>query len=407
MASANPESEGAIGRLSPHAKSWVPEPELCKSECLHENQDKGKMLRCSSCMKYFHNDCMGESSSYKGSWVCIQCRDSPRLIRFLNQEISSLKGVINSFSVMMIEMKLSLHKHNEDLKNISAINVEISKQLSDKENQFKMKCEQFDQLNSEYIKLLAGENTTSNLKLDSKPKTLLLGSSLIRNVTPKNSDMEVKSISGASLSDLTESLNRCESKYDHVIIVGGGNDCSNATSTTATVSAAMTTLATKAKEIASKVTLSSILPRPAKANFHLKSDHVNEAIKKICDNQPEIEFKDNDGTFKLQDSTPNLGYYVSDGVHLTDAGTTSLIKNLGLDSKCSVKQKLWRDPGKVTHHQSYVRSKPSSIADRTGRNVRCWNCNESGHTYHSCRHPAKVVCYSCGVPGHKSNRCPK
>ena len=135
MASANPESEGAIGRLPPHAKSWVPEPELCKFECLHENQDKGKMLCCSSCMKYFHNDCMGESSSYKGSWVCVQCRDSPRLLRFLNQEISSLKGVINSFSVMMIEMKLSLHKHNEELKNISAINVEISKQLTDKENQ--------------------------------------------------------------------------------------------------------------------------------------------------------------------------------------------------------------------------------------------------------------------------------
>ena len=225
------------------------------------------MLRCSSCMKYFHNDCMLESSSYKGSWVCVQCRDSPRLIRCLNKEISSLKGVINSFSLMMIEMKHSLHKHSEEMKNISAINVETSQQLSDKENQFKMKCEQFDQLNSEYIKLLAGENTTSNLNLDSKPKTLLPGSSLTRHVTPKNSDTEVKSISGTSISDLTESLNRSESKYDRVIIVGGGNDCSNATSITATVSAAMTTLATKAKEIACEVTLSSILPRPAKAVF--------------------------------------------------------------------------------------------------------------------------------------------
>ena len=41
----------------------------------------------------------------------------------------------------------------------------------------------------------------------------------------------------------------------------------------------------------------------------------------------------NDDTFKLRDGQPNDAYLLSDGVHLSYAGTNRLVKNLGLTTK--------------------------------------------------------------------------
>jgi len=39
------------------------------------------------------------------------------------------------------------------------------------------------------------------------------------------------------------------------------------------------------------------------------------------------------------------------------------------------------------------------------RDVRCYNCNEFGHTSRNCPY-AGPVCYNCHKPGHKSSECP-
>ena len=66
----------------------------------------------------------------------------------------------------------------------------------------------------------------------------------------------------------------------------------------------MRKLLDKATHRARKVTVASILPRPKRPDVQLKTDHVNEAVKKLCHENQAYEFVDNDGTFKLSDLTP-------------------------------------------------------------------------------------------------------
>ena len=156
------------------------EPEFCKPGCIHHNIEVFKMLKCSSCVKLFHNDCVGESNSYRGSLICHQCRETPKLVRTLTLEVSTLRGMVEQIPNVMSEIKVMLIKQSEELSNLRAINTELSKQLEQKDAELKLKCSQFDQLNTEYLKVISGEkhNETS----DKKPKTILIGSSHASNI---------------------------------------------------------------------------------------------------------------------------------------------------------------------------------------------------------------------------------
>ena len=390
--------------LSPVVATLEAKPEICQDGCLYNNEDKRNMLQCHSCMIRFHHDCVGEISTSKSIWSCCQCRDSNRLLRMLSKEVSAIKGLVFPLPAMLSDLKDLINKQSAELKSLSVINAELSKQLADKDSLYKTKCDQFDQLNAEHLKLLAVKQPSARPTLPTKPRTLLIGSSMIRNVSSHNKSVEIQTLPGATLDDLSNRVSSLDSNYDHILIVAGGNDCSKSTSTSADISNSMQSLIANAKVKASNVTISSILPRPKEPQNQLKVDHTNEAIKKLCDKSPAVEFKDNDGTFTLRDLTPNPSHFISDGVHLSDAGTTSLIKNLGLSEVCSVRhQKRHLGPNSSRFHPSR-----SNSDDIHRRQIRCWNCNETGHTNRTCHHqPVRIVCYSCGLPGHKSNRCTK
>ena len=388
--------------------SGLPEPEVCESGCLHENEESGKMIRCCACLKRFHNDCMGESSTFKGSWSCPTCRDSARLIKLLSREVCHLKSIVSSFPSTLDDIKQILMKQSDEIRNIRAINTELTKQISEKDAQYKLKSDQYDQLNEEYIKLLSQGSSHPERRIE-KERTLLLGSSLVSDIHSKDSSvLDVQCNPGASLSHLTDELSKIKASYDHIIVVGGGNDCCNREYTSSDVTKSMSDLLTKASEKASKITVSSILPRPKEPAVHLKMDHVNEQIKKLCQDTPKYNFVDNDGSFKLADMTPNEAFFV-DGVHTSFLGTKKLVSNLGLSDICNItrsREGYAKSSGTVrTEHQLSSKRYHIHSDRRDGQQVRCYTYEEPGHISRTCRLKQQIRCFICGILGHKSSRC--
>ena len=96
------------------------------------------------------------------------------------------------------------------------------------------------------------------------------------------SSLFFESHSIATLDELTNMLENDNTNYDRVIVVGGGNACSNLALTTAEITQPMRKLLDKTAQRVKKATLACILPHPKRPDIQLKVDHVNEAVKKLC-----------------------------------------------------------------------------------------------------------------------------
>ena len=202
------------------------------------------------------------------------------------------------------------------------------------------------------------------------------------------------------LSELTDDLDGINQVFDHIIVVGGGNDCSKKDTTTTEISASMATLLAKANEKATKVTVASVLPRPREPEIQIKMDHVNDSIKKLCKEKPAYNFVNNDGAFKLSDLSPNEAFYTEDGVHISYHGSQKLVSNLGIKDMCYIKTSPnynKKQPGNDNRWQHRSRNNRQDIS--------CYTCGEPGHVARTCRLQQKIRCFSCGTLGHKSNRC--
>ena len=210
-------------------------------------------------MTWYHEDCVNNVD--KGVWCCSSCRESPRLVKCLSQEVSHMKGIIETIPNILQEMKVIISRQADELGSLRAVNTEVNKQL-----EFKGKhSEEYEKLNTEYVKLLS--NGSKLCYDEKKEKTLLIGSSMIRDIRSTDSSL-LLSHSGVTLSQLSHDLYGLKQSFDHIIIVGGGNDCSDQNSTTTDVCISMTSLLEKANKKAKRVTVSGILPK----------DHVNESI---------------------------------------------------------------------------------------------------------------------------------
>ena len=289
----------------------------------------------------------------------------------------------------MSEIKVMLIKQSEELSNLRAINTELSKQVEQKDAELKLKCSQFDQLNTEYLKVISFEKHSETS--GKKPKTLLIGSSHASNIESTDvSSLFVESHSGATLDELTNKLEKDNSNYDRVIVIGGGNDCSNLTSTTAEITQSMRKLLDKAAQRARKVTVASILPRPKRPDVQLKTDHVNEAVKKLCHENQAYEFVDNDGTFKLSDLTRNDAFFIEDGVHTSYYSTSKLISNLGISDLSRVRKRNQHRHKNPHNEKSSVHHYPERTnMSQQRQHVGCYTCGESGHIARVCRRARK------------------
>ena len=197
-----------------------------------------------------------------------------------------------------------------------------------------------------------------------KNKSLIIGDSISRDIEPQDStQLEVKSISGATMlmvKTTLESLETDNKKFDNIYLIVGSNDCANAQKTSQSITASAKELFDQSKKLSPNVVFSSIIPCTDDPNAHLKSDSVNQSIKRLC-SQFNIKLVDNNGSFLTADRSTNDALLL-DGLHLNDKGTQKLISNLGVRAAPRKRGTVRQNPSNQNNIQTVRRNVPSLMS---------------------------------------------
>ena len=132
--------------------------------CKYDRKEgASSMIRCSSCMVWFHNKCMEKPEHLEGFWSCYSCRK-------MSTRISKLETTVEKLTTMVDEvLKVLSEKHDEYNCNIQ----NAEKTITDlrKEN-----VELTKKMGISYSKMV--QNNTSNLE----KKDLVVGNSILCSI---------------------------------------------------------------------------------------------------------------------------------------------------------------------------------------------------------------------------------
>ena len=309
----------------------------CYVSCSRKRSDRN-MIRCQSCMIWAHCLCVGEKADYIGVWVCHFCRLS-------SYRVAKISLDIHSLNMKYSNLEKKYNDVSSELQALTKTNTDLVQQVQ------KLQHENHQ---------LKSKNSTPF----PKNKSLIIGDSISRDIEPQDStQLEVKSISGATMSMVKttlESLETDNKKFDNIYLVVGSNDCANAQKTSQSITASAKELFDQSKKLSPNVVFSSIIPRTDDPNAHLKSDSVNQSIKRLC-SQFNIKFVDNNGSFLTADRSTNDALLL-DGLHLNDKGTQKLISNLGVRAAPRKRGTVRQNPSNQNNIQAVRRNVPSLMS---------------------------------------------
>ncbi len=365
------------------------------------------------------------------NWCCKNCINFPTIIRKLYNKLNALSashGILQSEVTDLRKSHETLLKendklHNElaSLKQIAADNVRTSTdaELSDPESDVNI---------STFSCLIVGDSIVRNLESTSFENT------------------EVKSISGATVSDVYNELNQRKdlSTFSDILIHAGTNDISKNIAIDDSVNsmeAIITLIMVKAPT--AKINISAVCPR-TKGQVQHKVETLNEALKDLA-SRLDCKFIDSSLYMTYKNGSVDESQ-LADGLHLSDRGLDTLthlfadsIEGLKADTWCTVSSS--KHQGESAQSSSYKRSrnhhKDSHSASksqdnrgnryrpqntRRGRNVQrnshrtihsdtdrsysgCFNCGLKNHNKNTCFHKNRVRCHKCNKVGHKANYC--
>jgi len=187
--------------------------------------------------------------------------------------------------------------------------------------------------------------------------TLLLGDSLIRDVDPhKLSKTKVISISGGKVTDASDKLLNLQN-FRSIVLCIGTNNCSDPNMDIDQVTQSYRVLCQAAIDrvpFPTDVTISSIPPRVDSPDHRERVSALNASLCALATDLG-VLYIDNDPKFTLKDNSPNDGYLLEDGLHLSPKGTNVLVKNLMIE----VNPNTDGDVTKAPEH-TQPRSKPST-----------------------------------------------
>ena len=138
--------------------------------------------------------------------------------------------------------------------------------------------------------------------------TLLIGDSLIRDIErSKPVNTSVRSLSGAKIKDISNSLSRDENRYKKVVICAGTNDCSRDNFNIDTVAeqfGELLQVATDKVAGVDNVLVSSIPPRTDNVAHQQRVEELNTALQDLAI-KAGANLVSNDKSFRLADGQPN------------------------------------------------------------------------------------------------------
>ena len=431
----------------------------CKYQSAKGRQKKDDCIQCHLCQHWIHPSCVGENSKDIVSlWTCPLCRLTPDIVRnifdiitVIQQDNAKMKSHL---AAGLAEMKNSLTNRDQQInKLIVALSEKTQELAAAKEENASLRCT-VSELNNKL-----SEQSWKNFWAKSTDKTLVVGSSIVRDMTESSLDnTDIVCIRGGGIKDVAKCVSeKSAGIYNNLVLVVGGNDCDPrdpaAKKTPADIVDQYRSLIKLSKEKSASVTVSSICPRISSAEVMAQIDSVNAGLQVIC-TEENVRFVDNTPIFYLQDNSINDAYYLDDGIHITYKAANKLAQNLQLKIKDKtkgvcvtqrqrrVKQKVrapsvpdeadednyrcaeQEDPIELSH-PFFSNTKKKLFPIRTQRHfdkqyksteshysqqkrskypreTRCYRCYENNHTERSCRHEKPLICKTCGTEGHKS-----
>ena len=292
-------------------------------------------VRCIICCIWHHIECVKvEIDEMDLAWSCPVCRTLPSDVKGLTKLFESF---VNNFNTEMKELKNSkeemcnsLKKITENLEEEKGARINAEKELASVQTQLSDLTKQLTNVKSCMSEQVTPSAPPSQVTPTAPPPpSLLLGTSLLRNVDPKKlKNWEVKAVGGATIEGIHKELNALpESKdYNEIIVVCGSIDLDN--KSVPEIIAEYQALTVSASLRTDKVMISSILPRNDK-KLKEKTKGVNEGLKSMCDNDG-YHFIDNDPSFHLMNGEINDACLTNDGLHLSKRGLDSLLHTCGV-----------------------------------------------------------------------------
>lgn len=415
----------------------VETPQKCKGQTCSIKTGEATCC-CFICQENFHLTCVGLSRRppKTSNWCCKTCINFPTIIRKIYNELNVLSashGVLQSevtelrkSQELLIKENDKLNKELESLKQSATDNLAIA---SDTEHESGLDDD---------------ENSTTF-------SCLIVGDSIVRtfDATPFE-NTEVKSISGATVSDVYKELNQRNdlSTFSDIVIHAGTNDVTKNIAIDDSVNsmeAIITSIMVKAPT--ANVYVSAVCPR-TKGQVQHKVETLNEAFKDLA-SRLDCKFVDSSLFMTYRNGSVDDSQLV-DGLHLSDRGHDTLVR-LFVDSVEGLKPDTWQSvPSRKTpsdtgaQRRSHAQSKRSrdhrtdshsahnnrsngrrgSQNTRRGRGVQhrnyhgtansdtersqysgCFNCGLKNHNKNTCFHENRVRCHKCNKLGHKANYC--
>ena len=222
---------------------------ICYMGCLHDGSPDVEdviNVQCLLCSHIAHNDCVGVDE-FTSVWTCFTCRMLPETVNALhakldhimaqNAQLTNLvlqqQGLIQNLQLHQAQTHAAVQIHDNELK--SAVDKVLKNEAKDEED--------------------------DDEDEDADPEgVLLIGDSLLRDITKTDNTLVINSIRGATLSDMKKKLktfNPKKRRYEKLYLVIGTND--TATKRTADkIAREYKELLTIAKRLAPSVNISSI-----------------------------------------------------------------------------------------------------------------------------------------------------
>jgi len=287
-------------------------------------------VRCNLCCIWHHIECVSvQKSETKLVWTCFECRDLAPTVKRLAKEIKEMKDT----QMQMIEI---LREISQQLESETRRRAEAEKQSAETRTQLTALATQLAEKQlcangqAQVTPPIPSQDETPYVNPIAPPMpSLLLGTSLLRNVDPKKvENWEIIAKGGAKLENLHKEINELpeDKSFDRIVIIGGSIDLEQKSDKDIVqdYQALVVSASTKANE----VIISSILPRTDK-DFKSKSIQVNEELKAMCERDG-TKFVDNDPSFHLLNGDINEAHLAGDGLHLTKRGVDCLMRNCGV-----------------------------------------------------------------------------
>ena len=204
----------------------------------------------------------------------------------------------------LAEMKNSLTNRDQQVNKVIVAHSEKNQELAAaKEENASLGCT-VSELNNKL-----SEQSWKNFWAKSTDKTLIVGSSIVRDMTESRlENTDIVCIRGGGIKDVAKCVSeKSAGIYNNLVLMVGCNDCDTRyPAAKKTPADQYRSLIKLSKEKSASVTVSC--PRISPAEVMAQIDSINAGLQVIC-TEENVRFVDNTPIFYLQDNSINNAYY--------------------------------------------------------------------------------------------------